>query len=106
MPRLTWLGCILGRSAINTLEMAIQGLSTIILSDTKEGDDSQTKQEPRSILDKLISANISAETVKTVFQKTHLQYDRQGDEHYNLISALHKSIRGRYVTSDPMHLIA
>ncbi|KAG0345742.1 hypothetical protein BG005_001128 [Podila minutissima] len=83
-----------GRSAINTLEMAIQGLSTIILSDTKEGDDSQTKQEPRSILDKLISANISAETVKTVFQKTHLQYDRQGDEHYNLISALHKSIRG------------
>ncbi|KAF9372145.1 Werner helicase interacting protein 1 [Podila verticillata] len=83
-----------GRSAINTLEMAIQGLSTIILSEGSEGEDSQSTQESRSVLDKLISANISAETVKTVFQKTHLQYDRQGDEHYNLISALHKSIRG------------
>lgn len=86
--------------------MAIQGLSTLILSDTEDGDDSQMTQEPISILDKLISANISAETVKTVFQKTHLQYDRQGDEHYNLISALHKSIRGRYVMSDLKRLAA
>lgn len=91
---------IIGRSAINTLEMAIQGLSTIILSENNEGEDSQLAQESRSVLDKLISADISAETVKTVFQKTHLQYDRQGDEHYNLISALHKSIRGRYATSN------
>lgn len=28
------------------------------------------------------------------FQKSHLLYDRNGEEHYNLISALHKSIRG------------
>ena len=28
-----------------------------------------------------------------VFQRSHLLYDRAGDEHYNIISALHKSIR-------------
>ena len=27
-------------------------------------------------------------------QRSHLQYDRSGEEHYNIISALHKSMRG------------
>lgn len=27
-------------------------------------------------------------------QKSHLLYDRAGDQHYNIISALHKSMRG------------
>ena len=27
------------------------------------------------------------------FQRSHLLYDRQGEEHYNIISAMHKSIR-------------
>ncbi len=40
---------------------------------------------------------ISSETIKEVFQKTNLQYDKNGDEHYNLISAFIKSVRG----SDP-----
>ncbi|KAI8644291.1 DNA polymerase III, clamp loader complex, gamma/delta/delta subunit [Parasitella parasitica] len=34
------------------------------------------------------------ETVKGAFQKSHLLYDRNGDQHYDIISALHKSIRG------------
>ena len=37
---------------------------------------------------------ISAETVNKVSEKTALLYDREGEEHYNIISALHKSIRG------------
>lgn len=28
------------------------------------------------------------------FQKSHMLYDRAGEEHYNIISAMHKSIRG------------
>jgi putative ATPase len=32
--------------------------------------------------------------VKNVLQKSHLLYDKNGEEHYNIISALHKSIRG------------
>lgn len=27
------------------------------------------------------------------FQKSHMLYDRGGEEHYNIISAVHKSIR-------------
>src|SRR2546423_13419819 len=36
---------------------------------------------------------ITAETVKTILQRRSLMYDKSGDEHYNIISALHKSLR-------------
>lgn len=32
--------------------------------------------------------------VKQVLQRPHLLYDKDGEEHYNIISALHKSMRG------------
>jgi len=34
------------------------------------------------------------QSVKDVMQKSHLLYDKHGEEHYNIISALHKSMRG------------
>lgn len=37
---------------------------------------------------------ITADTIKEAFQKSHLLYDKDGEEHYNIISALHKSLRG------------
>ncbi len=37
---------------------------------------------------------ITIDTIKESFQKSHLLYDKDGEEHYNLISALHKSMRG------------
>jgi len=37
---------------------------------------------------------ITTELIKQVLQKSHLLYDKSGEEHYNLISALHKSMRG------------
>ena len=37
---------------------------------------------------------ITAEIIKQAFQKSHLLYDKGGEEHYNIISALHKSMRG------------
>jgi len=40
------------------------------------------------------SLKITIEVVKQAFQKSHLFYDKNGDEHYNIISALHKSMRG------------
>ncbi|KAI8369072.1 DNA polymerase III, clamp loader complex, gamma/delta/delta subunit [Blakeslea trispora] len=60
------------RTALNTLEMALSLLPT--------------KQD-----------TLDQEKVKNAFQKSHLLYDRNGDQHYDIISALHKSIRG----SDP-----
>ncbi|MBW2601481.1 MAG: replication-associated recombination protein A [Deltaproteobacteria bacterium] len=40
---------------------------------------------------------ITADLVRKALQKKALLYDKSGEEHYNLISALHKSLRG----SDP-----
>ena len=37
---------------------------------------------------------ITPEIIKESFQKSHLLYDKNGEEHYNIISALHKSMRG------------
>lgn len=48
---------------------------------------------------------ILLETAKAVTQKTALRYDREGDEHYDLLSAFQKSMRG----SDPnatLHYLA
>ena len=38
--------------------------------------------------------SITPELIKQILQKTHLVYDKDGEEHYNIISALHKSLRG------------
>jgi len=43
------------------------------------------------------SRTIDEDTVSRAVQRKGLRYDRAGDEHYNLISALHKSVRN----SDP-----
>jgi len=43
------------------------------------------------------SRKITRRVVEEAFQKKFLLYDKGGEEHYNLISALHKSLRG----SDP-----
>ncbi|MBN1664202.1 MAG: replication-associated recombination protein A [Deltaproteobacteria bacterium] len=44
-----------------------------------------------------IGKNIDKTVVEQALQKKALQYDKKGEEHYNLISALHKSLRD----SDP-----
>jgi len=59
------------RSALNALDFAVKA------SKTKEG-----------------SITLDKEIVKEALQKSHLFYDKKGDEHYNIISALHKSLRG------------
>ncbi|KAJ6885545.1 hypothetical protein NC651_026241 [Populus alba x Populus x berolinensis] len=39
-------------------------------------------------------ASVELDDAKEALQSKHLAYDRAGEEHYNLISALHKSMRG------------
>ncbi|MFA6132316.1 MAG: replication-associated recombination protein A [Patescibacteria group bacterium] len=61
------------RSALNALEVAV---------------DSFTTTQDENVL------KLSATEIREAFQKSHLLYDRAGEEHYNIISALHKSMRG------------
>jgi putative ATPase len=46
---------------------------------------------------KEVGAEVTEEVVQDALQKRVLLYDKSGEEHYNLISALHKSVRN----SDP-----
>ena len=37
---------------------------------------------------------VTDESMNTLVQRSNMRYDRDGDQHYDLLSALHKSIRG------------
>jgi putative ATPase len=56
------------RMALNTLEAAANAL--------RQGEE------------------ITHDLLRQIIQKSHLYYDKGGEEHYNIISALHKSMRG------------
>ena len=51
----------------------------------------------RGVAGKEVGAEITHDIVQDALQKRVLRYDKGGEEHYNLISALHKSVRN----SDP-----
>jgi putative ATPase len=63
------------RTAYNTLELAVRG----------------AKPDAGGV------RHLTAELLEDVLQRKLLRYDKGGEEHYNLISALHKSVRN----SDP-----
>ena len=58
-----------------------------------------TKPDPNGII------NITIETARSLTQRSAMKYDRNGDEHYDIVSAYQKSMRG----SDPdaaLHYLA
>ncbi|XP_033104616.1 ATPase WRNIP1-like [Anneissia japonica] len=72
------------RTALNTLELIVQAHESNIKSETVK--DSNDDQSSVSVIDMT--------KVKDVLQRSHVIYDRTGDEHFNCISALIKSMRG------------
>jgi putative ATPase len=89
------------RSAYNVLEVA----AALALDKARlPGTGDQNPQPPQSAgkagaPSELVSTTheITTEIVQDALQKRVLLYDKAGEEHYNLISALHKSVRN----SDP-----
>jgi putative ATPase len=73
------------RSAYNVLEVA-----AALVQEKTRISSAETPQPIRQ-------AEITTEIVQDALQKRVLLYDKAGEEHYNLISALHKSVRN----SDP-----
>jgi putative ATPase len=71
------------RSAYNVLEVAAGLAIPLLAKETRSGAPA--------------SREITDEIVRDALQKRILLYDKTGEEHYNLISALHKSVRN----SDP-----
>src|SRR6266852_7686393 len=71
LERIAWVANGDARAAFNTLEASVQG--------ARPGADGRRA--------------ITTELVEDVLQRKLLLYDKAGEEHYNLISALHKSVR-------------
>jgi len=61
------------RTALNALELSV----SVFAAQKKKG-----------------VITIDIKTITEALQRSHLLYDRAGEEHYNIISALHKSMRG------------
>jgi len=87
------------RSAYNVLEVAA-GLakSPLLVEHTKDGATTKPPLLPNEGRSGAPGTReITDEIVRDALQKRTLLYDKTGEEHYNLISALHKSVRN----SDP-----
>lgn len=76
------------RVALNALEVC----ATTALGRVQGKDYSSEESYSGSSSDDVVVVKV--EDVKEVLQCKHLAYDRAGEEHYNLISALIKSMRG------------
>lgn len=76
------------------IDIAREAIATI--SDFSNGDARMALNTLEACIDsaKKTKKEITKKEVKEVLQKTHILYDKNGEEHYNIISALHKSLRG------------
>jgi putative ATPase len=91
------------RIAYNILEMAVISFETGQVQKpdkTQKPDNAQKPNNKNQITgkpSKNIQVKIDIPLIENIIQKKALLYDKGGEEHFNIISALHKSLRG----SDP-----
>ncbi|XP_021352741.1 ATPase WRNIP1-like [Mizuhopecten yessoensis] len=77
------------RAALNSLHMALQSRLCQHNSQSQDSTSSQSGRRPV----------VTSADVKEGLQRSHVLYDRAGEEHYNIVSALHKSIRASDATA-------
>jgi len=90
------------RRALTALEAAASvagddGLSAASGSATDDEDEDEDADEPAAASEDAEPPVITADHIAQAVDRALLRYDRQGDEHYDVISAFIKSVRG----SDP-----
>lgn len=56
--------------------------------------DARTALNALELAAKTSDGTITKDRIAEALQRSHLLYDRAGEEHYNIVSALHKSMRG------------
>src|SRR5215813_12732993 len=77
------------RAAYNTLELCARSLASKSAGAPPSGSDGGVSLSTKK--------QITPELLESILQRKLLRYDKSGEEHFNLISALHKSVRN----SDP-----
>ena len=93
------------RNALNALQVAVQAAQSRHHQGRPQGDGhstegtggEETSGDGSTPSSEQCGPRVTVADAKESLQRTHLLYDRAGEEHYNCISALHKSMRG----SDP-----
>ncbi|XP_014248085.1 ATPase WRNIP1-like [Cimex lectularius] len=76
--------CQMSSESIKWLSEMCDGDARIALNSLQLALDSRNSSENKQV---------TLDDIKDGIKKSHLLYDRKGEEHYNIISALHKSIR-------------
>lgn len=91
------------RAALNILEFAVslaRGRSAPAGFDEEDQTPRKSLDEKRALSGTLSASEkrpivfVSVDDVKSAAQRSSVYHDRRGESHYNLISALHKSVRG------------
>ncbi|XP_017277837.1 ATPase WRNIP1 [Kryptolebias marmoratus] len=72
------------RTGLNSLQLAVQAQMNSTRPDVLTRDSSSQE------------IVVTEQHVKEGLQRSHILYDKAGEEHYNCISALHKSMRGSH----------
>jgi putative ATPase len=78
---------VLGEGVMSDLVRAANGDARTALNALELAVNSSPKEKNGTI-------RLTVEHLRTALQRTHYLYDKGGEEHYNIISALHKSMRG------------
>lgn len=84
----------LGKSLVKVSAEALEFLANAANGDARNALNALELAVKTGKKDKKGQVTIDKELIKESLQKSHLLYDKKGDEHYNIISALHKSMRG------------
>lgn len=77
--------------------LAIENTALRWIADISDGDARAALSNLQLVLhyfDKSSNKIITIKDVEDKLKRAHLMYDKAGEEHYNMISAMHKSIRG------------
>jgi len=78
--------------SVQTFGVEIAPEALDFIAATSAGDARQALNSLQLVVETAHGA-VGAEEVKKILQRRSLMYDKGGEEHYNIISALHKSIR-------------
>jgi putative ATPase len=79
---------------VDVAEGVVEALSGMADGDARHALNALELAAKSSKFEKGKKPVVTIATIEDALQRSHLLYDKSGEEHYNIISALHKSMRG------------
>jgi putative ATPase len=80
---------------LGRLQLEIEGAAVALLARESDGDARRALQALEAAAEFVQGKGpLSAAVIADALQKRFAKYDKGGEEHYNLVSALHKAVRG------------